>query len=283
MSGPLRNGRRLGYPRGMVRAFVLALFLLGCGASGGSVRRSSTELFAPRTYLEEVAAGPTDLLRAPERSIEELQAARAASTGEARRSVLRDLARAHAALARASEGREARRHREAAEGFAEQAGARDERVALEMEFLLLWTAWANEVRGVAARAARFTRSHEDGGELLALVWMMRGELALEAGEWEEARSAFRFILGSLGHPLYAYALFRTGFAWHFSEDEPQSRQALEEAAALGCASTAPPTTSEIAVRAARLLGVGTRPDGARTVPASCAVTPPDEGERRAPD
>jgi len=267
----------------MLRACAFVLLVVGCGASGSSLRRSPTGLFEPRAYLEEVAAQQTDLLRAPERSIEDLLAARAASTGEARRGVLRDLARAHAALARASEGREARRHREAAEGFAEQAGARDERASLEMEFLLLWTAWANDVRGVGARAARFAQSHEDGGELLALVWMMRGELALEASEWEEARAAFRFILGSLGHPLYAYALFRTGFAWHFAEDEPQSRQALEEAAALGCPPAASATTVEVAVRAARLLGIGTRSEGDRTVPASCAVERTSEDERPSPD
>lgn len=262
----------------MVRACALSLLLIaGCGAGRGAVRGASTETFAPRAYLEDVAARRTDLFTAPARTVDELEDARRGSTGTERRAVLRELARAHAALARAGEGREARRHRELAEEFAEQAGARDDQVAVEMELLLLWTAWANQVRGVAARVGRFTRSHEDAGEWLVLAWMMRGELALEASEWDEARSAFRFVLGSLGHPLYAYALFRTAFAWHASGDEGQARQALEEAAALGCAPEAPATTRDIALRAARLLGVGVRGAGDDGVPASCPE-PSAEGE-----
>ncbi len=138
-----------------------------------------------------------------------------------------------------------------------------------MDFLLLWMDWERGAANVATRAERFTRRHDDAGDLLRLAWMMRGELALEAHEWQAARDAFRFVLGSLGHPLYAYALYRTAYAWHAEGDEEQARRALEDAAALGCAADASAPTSRIALRAARQLGVGQRTDGARAVPASC--------------
>lgn len=265
--------------RTLLALLALLVLLVGC-AGGATVVRSGepAPTFEPRAFLEAIAAEQTDLLRAPERSIEALMAAREGTSGEERRGIFRDLARAHAALARSSDGREAHRQRERADRFAEQAGARDAHIEAEMDFLALWMDWESDARNVAARAERFTRRHDDAGALLALVWMIRGELALQAGEWQPARDAFRFVLGSLGHPLYGYALYRTALAWHSEGDEAQTRQALEEAAALGCPDDASAPTSRIALLAARQLGVEERAEGGRSVPASCPESSAPEAE-----
>ena len=81
-----------------------------------------------------------------------------------------------------------------------------------MAFLEVWLDFETEGRNAASRAERFTTRHDQSGDLLVLVWMIRGELALRAEDWEGARAGFRFVLGQLGHPLYAYALYRTAFA-----------------------------------------------------------------------
>lgn len=38
---------------------------------------------------------------------------------------------------------------------------------------------------------------------------MRGELAIAEEDWDSTASAYRYVLGHLEHPLYAYALYRT--------------------------------------------------------------------------
>lgn len=258
-----------------MRAVLLTLVALvvGCGGTTGTAPTSGggSTSFDARAFLEEVADAETDLLTAPDRSVEDLMDAREGTSGAARRAIFRDLARAHLALARTTEGREARRHREQFDRFRDQAtnGSRDEHLNAEMDFLEIWAGWENEARNVATRAERFTNRHETSGVLLVLTWMIRGELALAANDWQGARDAFRFVLGQLGHPLYAYALYRTAFAWHSAGDDEQARQALEEAAALGCDADVPEPTRRMALLSAAQLDVGRRDEGGHEVPASC--------------
>jgi hypothetical protein len=266
---------------------VLAvLTAIGCGAAGPmSPRRGATAgPIDPAAFLLEASASGTNLLQAPDESIDALGARRAQARGADRRQVLRDLARAHAAAARGAVRREARRHRADARRFADAAaqGAREDTLAAEAAFLNLWLDYETDARGAASRAERFTTRYRRSGELLVLAWMIRGELALGAEDWRDAREAFRFVLGQLGHPLYGYGLYRTAFAWRGAGDGEQARRAIEEAAALGCDPRASEPISIVALLAARDLGVGTRRAGERDVPASCpeaAEEPHDEDWR----
>lgn len=265
---------------------LLALAVLGCGAATSSVATShgDGEAFDPAAFLHEIADAETDLLRAPDEPLESLAARRADATGPERRQILRDLARAHLALVPSTEGREARRHRDDVRRFADAAsnGTRDAHLLAEMAFLELWLDFTTEGRNATSRAERFTARHERSGELLVLAWMIRGELALRESDWEGARSAFRFVMGQLGHPLYGYALYRTAFAWHSAGDEDQARQALEEAAALGCDASASEPATRMALLSAHQLGLGVRAEGGREVPETCPTheaTDAEEGWR----
>lgn len=271
-------------PRSACPPLAIAL-LVGCGATSGAGARepASSASFEPLAFLFDVASARIEVLRPPERSIEDLMAARGGSRGAERRGVLRDLARAHVIAARNSEGREARRHRDDAERFGDSAaeGTRDDTLEAEMDFLELWVLYESGGRNAAARAERFTNRHESAGEMLLVAWMIRGELALTAEAWGDARDAFRFALGRLGHPLYAYALYRTAFAWHHEGDDAEARQALEEVAALGCTGDDAPTL-RMALLSADQLEVGTRRGASGTSrPASCPEGSGSEEERGA--
>lgn len=265
-----------------MRALVLlAVWLSGCGAAEPSVRTAeSREIFDPVAFLLEVGGGQTDLLRAPDESIDALMARRSEVSGPERRQVLRALARAHIVAARTAEGGEARRHRDDARRFADAAanGSRDDHLTAEMAFLEVWLDFETEGRNAASRAERFTTRHDQSGDLLVLVWMIRGELALRAEDWEGARAGFRFVLGQLGHPLYAYALYRTAFAWHSAGDDEQARQALEEAAALGCDGSASEPTRRMALLAAHQLGLRLRAEDGREVPETCPTRDAETAE-----
>ncbi len=257
------------------------LLVMGCGATSTPTRTTAAPSdFDPLAFLMEIANSQTELLRAPDESVETLMERRTSVSGAERRQVLRDLARAHLALARTAEGREARRHREAFARFSDSAvnGSRDDHLNAEMAFLEVWLDFETEGRNAASRAERFTTRHDQSGDLLVLVWMIRGELALRAEDWEGARAGFRFVLGQLGHPLYAYALYRTAFAWHSAGDDEQARQALEEAAALGCDGSASEPTTRMALLAAHQLGIGLRAEDGRSVPETCPTRAAETAE-----
>ena len=278
----------------MLRSLSIALALslaLGCGASGSTgprVPTGATDL-EPVAFLFDAASARIEVLRPPDRTLEDLNAARGDARGDARRAVLRDLARAHVIAARNTEGREARRHRDDAERFGTSAaeGTHDDTLTAEMDFLEVWVSYETGARNAAARAERFTNRHETAGEMLLAAWMIRGELALTAEDWSDARDAFRFALGRLDHPLYGYALFRTAFAWHEEGDDAQARQALLEVATLGCTGD-DAATLRVALLSARQLDVGARRDPAGTLrPGSCpettTATEEEEGAWRPPE
>jgi hypothetical protein len=178
--------------------------------------------------------------------------------------------------AQETEGRQQRRHRSDFRRLTDQAtnGSRDATLIAEVQFLELWASWHDGDDGAEGRAERFIERHASSGELALLAWILRGEIAFEHERWDDAATAFRFVLGQLGHPLYAYALYRTSHTWQQAGRPEDAREALEEVAQLGCSSDADEPTLRVALQAARDLGQGDRagPDGVRR-PASCSATP----------
>jgi hypothetical protein len=254
----------------------LGLLLVACGAASTPDAEEPTTLHAPASdsaaFLLEVGGNLTDLLTRPTESIEELEAARRAARGAERRQRDRDLARAHLFAAEDTEGRESRGHlREASESARTAAqSSRDETLNAEMDFLQLWSAWRAGQAAATGRAQRFVSRHESSRDLVLMAWIIRGEVAFADEEWDDAIEAYRAVLGRLGHPLYAFALYRTARAQFQDGHVEESHQALEEVRDLGCPSDASAPTIHVALAATHALSGATRtgPDG-RERPASC--------------
>ena len=263
-------------------AVLLVLSMSACGAAGGSARTARGGAIEPADFLMEVGA-ETTVLRRPERSIDELEAARSEASGTDRRTIVRDLVVAHVFAAEDADAREARRIRRRAERMADAAvrGSRDAQLNAEIAFLKLWMSWRAEAGNAATRAERFTDRHRDSGDLLLLAWMIRGELAIEAERWDDSLEAFRFALGSLEHPLYAYALYRSAHSYRALERADDATQALSEVEQLGCARGASPLVLRLATAAASERGSGLREDTDGVIrPASC---PSPEDRAREPE
>ena len=228
--------------------------LLGCG--GGGPRLETTPGAAsgeiePAGFLLEFGAERTSTLKAPERDIEALEDAVRATQGAERIAALRDLAIAHLLAAEQAEEREATRHRRSALRRAESAArwTREDWIKTEMAFVEVWSAWRAGRPNASGIAERFIRRHPRGGDLVYLAWIIRGEAELEREHYSDAADAFRFVLGSLEHPLYAYALYRTAKAQEGEGRAEDARQALREVVLLGCSAEAAPETRRVAARA----------------------------------
>lgn len=253
---------------------LLAL-CLGCGATtqgGSNVDRPVT--VDPVSFLRELAAESSDVMRPAERSPEEIDAARREARGAERLALTRDLVAAYVqAWEAAEERRERRRLRRRADRFADAGirGSRDPSMDAQLDFAKLWMSWVGEERSAGRRAERFTRRYaQTGGSLTGVAWMIRGEVALQDEDWDEAREAFRFALGQVGTPLYAYALLRTGAAHRGAGDGEEAEQAMNEALQMGCDTEAPPLVVRVAGAAASALGTGLRRDPDGTIrPAAC--------------
>ena len=222
----------------------------------------------------EYGAERTSTLKPPERSIEELEQAARDNRGAERRQAMRDVAYAHLFAAdEATEAREARRHRRQASRFANMAsrGSSDDWLKAETDFVEVWSAWQADRPGAGNVAERFTRRHRTSGDLLMLAWIIRGEVAFEDEEWDEASEAFRYLLGSLDHPLYGYALYRTAKIHEARGNTEEHRQALREVVQLGCRDDALPENERVARHAQQDLGMPnvTLEDGT-TLPEICA-------------
>ncbi len=263
-------------------ALLLMLPISACGAAGGSARTARGAAIEPADFLTEVGA-ETAVLRRPERSIDELEAARGEASGTERRTIVRDLVVAHVFAAEDADEREARRLRRRAERMADAAvrGSRDAQLNADIAFLKLWMSWRAGAGNAATRAERFTDRHRESGDLLLIAWMIRGELAIEAERWDDSLAAFRFALGSLEHPLYAYALYRSAHSYRALERADDATQALSEVEQLGCAPGASPLVVRLATAAASERGSGLRQDTDGVIrPASC---PSPEERAREPE
>jgi len=268
-----------------MRALTIGCLALAVACGGGGPRLASStgasSAIEPAAFLVEVGATRTELLRADPRSIDELEAARDAAQGAERRRALIALARAHMLEAGTSDDRDQRRHRSSAERFAEAAanGSHDADLLAQSDFVPLWLAYRAGDRGAAGRAERFTTRRAQSGELALLGWIIRGELALAAEQWDDAAAAYRYALGQLGHPLYAYALYRTAQSHEGAGRADDARSALAEVALLGCPADADEPTRRVALQAARDLGTEVRRgDDGTERPASCPE-PSVGGER----
>ena len=93
---------------------------------------------------------------------------------------------------------------------AARRGNRDQALAAELDMIDLWRAWRGERTTRAARLSeRFTRRHRAAGMLTGIAWMVRGETAQAEDDYDTSIAHYRFALGQLGTPLYAFALYRT--------------------------------------------------------------------------
>lgn len=233
---------------------LAVVLLLGCG--GGGQRLETTPAAAsgqlePAAFLLEFGAERTSTLRPPERDIEALEETVRATRGTERIAALRDLAIAHLLAAEGADEREATRHRRSALRRAESAArwAREDWIKTEMAFVEVWSAWRAGRPNAPGIAERFIRRHARGGDLVYLAWIIRGEAELEREHWTEAADAYRFVLGSVEHPLYAYALYRTAKAQEGEGRAEDAQQALREVVMLGCSAEAAPETRRVAARA----------------------------------
>ncbi len=270
--------------RAMNRGFIstlAAVALLGCGATTGTNASTGPSVtIEPASFLMEVGAESTFVLHRPERSVEELEAARASASGSERRQIIRELVVASLFEIEGTEGRRVRRMRRNLERLTDNAvrGSRDSTLIAEMDFVKLWLAWRGSSGNAAARAERFTDRHTQAGELLLFAWMIRGEIAFSGEHFEDAVAAYRFALGQLEHPLYAYALFRTAHAYARLGRTEDAAQALLEVEQLGCARGASPFRVRLAAAAAseRNSGVERDDDGVMR-PSSCSADSEEEG------
>jgi len=258
---------------------ILALASTACGAATAEGAAEETTLHAPATdsaaFLLEVGASLADVLERPIDSIEVLELNRRQARGVDRLRASRDLARAHLFAAEITEGREQRAHfREMNELTTTTTRVRDPQLAAELDFLALWAAWRAGQRNADGRAQRFIDHHATSPDLVLIAWIIRGEIAFADERWDDSLESFRAVLGRLGHPLYAFALYRSARAWHEDGREDESRQALGEVRDLGCGTDPSPATMHIALAATHALGEtsATDPSG-RERPASC----PEEG------
>lgn len=270
----------------MSRAIVTLVFFgsflgAGCGGSTPQVAHAeSTVTLEPAAFLQRVGAEASVVLREPERSVDELDEARQGARGSERRQALRDLAVALMYLSFEAERRPARRHRERAERMLTAAarGNRDATLGAEVDFVRLWMAWRSELRPAPRLAERFTRRHESAGTLTTVAWMIRGEIAFAAEDYEEAASAYRFALGQLGTPLYAFALYRTAHTHRERGETEEAAQALDEVIRMGCEEGAHEEIMRVSTAAASESGSGLRLDAdGVTRPAVCP-TPGEESE-----
>jgi len=229
--------------------------------------------FDPAEYLKSYGAEHTPTLAVIPEDVETLEQERRSARGAERRPALRRLALAHMFLAdEATERRDIRRHRRAAQRYARQVrrGNRDAYLGSEMAFLDLWIAWQSGSRNAARTADRFTDRHLQSGELLIMAWLIRGEIAFAKERWRPAERAYRYVVALIDHPLYAFALYRTAYVHKGAGRVEEARQALEEVSQLGCAREVDRAVAVMAERAAAELHTGMRtdPDGSRR-PSSC--------------
>ena len=264
-------------------AFLLVMLAaFGCGAQQGT----SGEEYRPQPLEAHVflrGYGQANVATFEEvRSVETLKPLVRETRGEERRAIHRELALAYLWEAESeAEERDARRNRRQAQKSAERASkrSRDDWLQAEMDFVALWAAWRAGARNADRKAERFTSRRLSSGDLLLLAWAIRGEIALEAERWEDARTAFRYLLGQIEHPLYAYALFREGEALRGLDRRDEAREAFEQARDMGCNPDAPPSVLRIAALASRQAGTPVHLDANRDPrPSSCAPPPSAEGE-----
>lgn len=215
---------------------TLVVFALGCASTQptptGRVPRASFDgVGILRTHL----AASTDLF-SDARSPDELKDALRGTRGVERRTLQLQRAVALSDAMQGAEARDARRMRRDIDRiFRPLRRVRADAEAARIAFVELWVAWRTGRSNAPRLAERYTTRHrEAGGDLVYVAWLIKGEIDAEADEWDDARRSYRFLLGSLAHPLYGFALLRTGHAQREAGEADEARRTLEEVVALSC-------------------------------------------------
>ncbi|MGE0786324.1 MAG: hypothetical protein AB7S26_11595 [Sandaracinaceae bacterium] len=183
----------------------------------------------------------------------------------------RELASAHRAL-----GAEHRALVQLARRFAD--ADLSDALRAELEFSQLWAAWRARHPSALALSERFTTRFASAGDLVAVAWMIRGELAYGERLTDESLTAFRFGMNRIGEPIYAYALWRTAAVQRERGEELEARESLLAVEREACDRDAVEVVRLIAFDAAAELGHGVREDERGVLlPAVCPERREDEG------
>ena len=239
-------------------AVGIAIALAACGGSQGTRLTSGAgraQLELPE-YLLEMAGTSSGWLARPSSGSEALQKQARGLRGDERRRAFAQLAVAHLWEAENElDERRAKRHRRDANEAVQNATnrSRDDSLIQAMAFVSLVVAWRNDSRNSDAAAERFVDRHRTAGDLHLLGWIVRGEIAFGARRWNQAATAYRYLLGEMEHPLYAFALYRTAHCYRGQGRTEDARQALREVAGLG-GPGARPEVARVAEAARRELG-----------------------------
>ncbi|MCB9597467.1 MAG: hypothetical protein H6719_32395 [Sandaracinaceae bacterium] len=124
----------------------------------------------------------------------------------------------------------------------------------------MWASWRAGHAATGELAEHFTAEHPSAGDLLALAWMIRGEVAGAEQLPEESLAAYRFGMNRLGEPIYAYSLWRSASVQRESGDEAGARESLIGVEREGCSRDAPALVRQLSYDAATTLGHEVRVD-----------------------
>jgi ATP/maltotriose-dependent transcriptional regulator MalT len=256
--------------------------LAACGSSGPQMQTAVPELreIQPKSFLREYGAEQTALLKPSQKSIEALQKkvqkSRRGGRIQAMRALTIALMSESIRTRDTGEPRKARRLARRAMRMARRVrrAARDAQIDAEMAFVPVWIAWQHGRSNTTKLARRFTKRHGRSGVLHLLAWVIRGEAAFEQEKWRNAKTAYRYLLGLVDHPLYPYALMRTAHCERAQGDKDKANKTLREVVQLGCRGELTKHESIVVEAAASQTGIAmvTSPDGTKK-PASCGGAP----------
>jgi len=253
----------------------VAVYAYACASSPETRTAPVTkEYWSAPSFLLDLGRERTSLFGLPVDDIDTLEKKlRAAKGSKTRRETIRLLVFAHLRETDGSaDARKRRRHRRQAGRLAQSLAkvTRDANVSAEMAFAELWMTWRAGKRRAGGIASRFVRFHRDNHELLYLAWTLRGEVAFESKRYREAERHFRYLIGVPGHPLYAYALFRSADCFEAMKKKDDADEARKEVVHLGCRDDAEPLVMRVVKQAMQRLRISMRsdPDG-KSRPAVC--------------
>lgn len=128
-------------------------------------------------------------------------------------------------------------------------------LATTRDFLELVAAWRGGLPRAVNLAERFTDRHADSTALHGLAWMILGEVYFEGGRYEDAARSYRYLLGDLEHPLYAFASWRTAATLQEQDREDEAGALLTQVVRLACPANTAEPTAEVAAAAASEVGI----------------------------
>lgn len=234
--------------------------------------------FDPKSFIAEYAAPRTPVLAGiPSDRVELDRRLRTERDPIAKRALARASVIAHLADALATEDPvELENERRAITRSLRLArrGNRDARALAELAFATTYLAYQTDAADRAALADEFFMRHVVDRELLRIVTMIRGELALARGDASRARAIFALLVGDRADPLNAYGLYRTAATHCSSHEDAPCRDLLERTRLNGCAPDAPDEAKALGERAFQDLAAPplARRDRDRTAPRYCSRT-----------